>query len=79
MINSEDFQLSLEAQLKLRVLTDEIDRCTDIEQLRTNLKEVTTLLVKYQKIINGMLKRQLENDVTGILLFVEDDNIEKDT
>ena len=78
MFNKDDFELSLETQLKLRVLTDEIDQCKDIEALKTNLKEVTTLLMRYQKIINGMLKRQIEQEVSHLLGFAENDKIEKD-
>ena len=78
MLNQDDFELSLETQLKLRVLTDEIDQCSDIDALKKNLKEVTTLLMRYQKIINGMLKRQIEQEVSHMLGFVENDKIEKD-
>ena len=79
MFKPDDFELSLEQQLKLRMLSDEIDSCNDLDQLKDNLKQTSTLLVKYQKIINQIIRKQLENDVSGILLFVEDDNIEKDT
>jgi hypothetical protein len=44
MFKPGDFDLTLEAELKLRVVTDEIDECTDIEALRENLKASSTLL-----------------------------------
>ena len=34
--------------------------------------------MRYQKIINGMLKRQIEQEVSHMLGFVENDKIEKD-
>lgn len=79
MINQEDFELPLETKLKLRVLTDEIDACSDVELLRKNLKDTATLLVKYQRILNGLIKRQLEDEISHLLGFVEHDKINKDT
>ena len=79
MFNKEDFDLSLEAQLKLRVHTDQIEQCQDIEALRTNLKEATALLMRYQKIINGLLKRQIEQEVSHMLGVAENDKLDKDT
>lgn len=79
MLNSEDFELPLESKLKLRVLTDEIEKCDDIKALRKNLSEVTTLLVRYQRILNGLMKRQIENEVSHMLGFVENDKLDKDT
>ena len=78
MFNKEDFELSLETKLKLRVLTDDIERCDDKESLKKNLVEVTTLLVRYQQILNGLIKRQLEGEVSHLLGFVENDKIDKD-
>ena len=79
MLNSDDFELPLESKLKLRVLTDEIEKCDDIEALRKNLSEVTILLVRYQRILNGLMKRQIENEVSHMLGFVENDKLDKDT
>ena len=79
MLNSDDFELPLESKLKLRVLTDEIEKCDDIQALRKNMAEVTTLLVRYQRILNGLLKRQIENEVSHMLGFVENDKLDKDT
>lgn len=78
MFTKDDFELPLEASLKLRVLTDEIEKCDDKEQLRNHLKEVTTLLVRYQHILNNLLKRQLESETQKLLGFFENDKIEQD-
>ena len=55
MFKSEDFDLTLEQQLKLRVVNDEIDNCTNIDELKKELKSATTLLMKYQTIINTLI------------------------
>ena len=79
MFTSDDFELPLETKLKLRVLTDDIEKCNDVETLKKNLTEVTTLLVRYQRILNGMIKRQIEQDVSHLFGFTENDKIDKDT
>ena len=75
MFKPGDFDLTLEAELKLRVVTDEIDECTDLEMLRENLKASSSLLMHYQQIINRMLLDQINKDLEdfGLLLkSVED-------
>jgi len=59
MFKPDDFELPLEKVLKLRVITDEVDECTDVEVLRRSLKEVSKLLMKYQHLLSAVLKEQL--------------------
>jgi len=70
MFKPGDFDLTLEAELKLRVVTDEINECTDIKALRENLKASSTLLMHYQQIINSMLLEQINRDLEdfGVLI-----------
>ena len=72
MFKSDDFELSLEQQLKLRVVNDEIDNCTSVEELRKELKAATTLLMKYQKIIHTLVKDQIEKDLTAFGLLIKE-------
>ena len=44
MLNPEDFELPLEKQLRMRVISKEIDECNDIEALRENLKTCARLM-----------------------------------
>jgi len=67
MFNKEDFELSLETELKLRVFKDEINTATDVEALKENLINVTELLVHYQQLLNVVLKKQLESDSNNLL------------
>jgi hypothetical protein len=72
MFKSDDFNLSLEQELKLRVVNDEIDNCTSVESLQKELKSATTLLMKYQKIINTLVKNQITRDLADFGLIVEE-------
>ena len=67
MFEKEDFEMSLESQLKLRVFRDEISKSNDVEALRENLINVTELLVHYQHLLNTVLKKQLESETTNLL------------
>lgn len=67
MFEKEDFEISLESQLKLRLFKDEISQSNDIEALRENLINVTQLLVHYQHLLNTVLKKQLEKESTTLL------------
>ena len=59
MFKPEDFELPLEKVLKLRVITDEIDNCTDIDVLKESLKQISKLLMTYQHLLSAVLKEQL--------------------
>ena len=72
MFKPGDFDLTLEAELKLRVVTDEIDECTNIESLRENLKNSSKLLMHYQQIINRMLLEQINKDLEDFGLVIKD-------
>ena len=72
MFKPGDFDLTLEAELKLRVVNDEIDECSDIEALRENLKASSGLLMHYQQIINRMLLEQINKDLEDFGLLIKD-------
>tara|TARA_B100001093_G_scaffold511963_1_gene580911 strand:+ start:2958 stop:3182 length:225 start_codon:yes stop_codon:yes gene_type:complete len=73
MFAPEDFQLSLESELKLRVIRDEIDECKDIAVLQEQLKAATELMMKYQTILNRLLQEKITENLSMIT-----DKIEKD-
>ena len=66
MFNPEDFQLPLEKVLKLRVINDEVDGCSDLEVLKKSLKETSKLLMTYQHLLNTVLKEQLMMGIDNI-------------
>ena len=66
MFNPEDFQLPLEKVLKLRVINDEVEGCSDLEVLKKSLKETSKLLMTYQHLLNTVLKEQLMMGIDNI-------------
>ena len=47
MFKPEDFHLSMEKELKQRVIFDDIDACDNVETLQNSLRQVTDQLMKY--------------------------------
>ena len=71
MFAPEDFQLSLESELKLRVIRDEIDQCKDISELQQQLKAATELMMKYQTILNRLLQEKITENLSMITDKIE--------
>ena len=63
MFKPEDFQLSVEKQLKLRVITDEVKECRDVEALQKNLVAVAEQLMKHQQLLDATLRQLLDAEL----------------
>lgn len=63
MFKSEDFELPMEKLLKLRVIKDEVDNCTDVDALKDNLKTCAETLMRYQHLLNKTLEQVMANDL----------------
>ena len=79
MLNEEDFKLPLEKQLRMRVISQEIDQCSDVEALRENLKTCAEGLMLFQHLCARMVEQQLKGfmneflDTMGIEMINETD------
>ena len=71
MFNKEDFDIPLEGQLRLRVIADEVNECTDIDELRKQLIVSARLVMQYQNILNRLLKEQITRDLTDFNKLLE--------
>ena len=67
MLNPEDFELPLEKQLRMRVISQEIDECNDIEALRENLKTCAESLMRFQHLCARMAEQQLKGFMNEFL------------
>jgi len=71
MFEASDFDLPLETELKQRVILDEIEHCEDVNALRTNLKNLTKLLMTYQNLLNTVLAKQMEKNMMELFQKLE--------
>ena len=67
MLSHEDFELSLEKQLRLRVIKTEIDDCTDVKALQENLKTCAESLMRFQHLCARMAEQQLKGMMSEFL------------
>ena len=63
MFKPEDFELSMEKQLKKRVIFDDIEGCKDVDTLQNSLKQVTEQLMKYQQLLDATLRQMLDAEL----------------
>lgn len=78
MFRPEDFQLSVEKQLKLRVIKDEVTECRDVEALQTNLLAVAEQLMKHQQLLDATLRQLLDIELEkldGTAVKIVEDSI----
>jgi hypothetical protein len=67
MLSPEAFELSMEAQLKMRVITDEVENCTNIDELKEQLLASAKLIMRYQQMLSSILKEVIDRDVKDML------------
>ena len=67
MFNEEDFQISMEKELRLRMVNDEINHCDDIDELRKQLINVTRLFTQYQHLLEIAVKQLMVQDGYALL------------
>jgi hypothetical protein len=70
MFSKEDFQISMEKELRLRMVNDEINHCENVEELRKQLINVTRLFTQYQHLLEIAVKQLMVQD--GYTLFTSD-------
>ena len=78
MFEASDFELSLEKELRLRVIDKEIEECMDIKAIKDQLKICSHSLMKYQHLLEATLKRQITYELTNFMDKIDISQIESD-
>ena len=63
MFKPEDFELALEKKLRLQVIKKEVEECTDVDELKKQLIQMTEVFMKYQQLLNVVLAKQVEESM----------------
>ena len=71
MFKPDDFIMPLEKELKLKIINTEVDECSDLDALKTNLKSCAKSLLHYQHLLAKICERQLEEEM--LLAFIDKD------
>ena len=67
MFEPSDFELPLEAELKQRVIFDEVEQCKDVKVLQESLKNVTKLFMRYEHLLHSVIAKQMEKNMHDFL------------
>ena len=62
MFSEEDFKISMEKELRLRMVNDEINHCDNVDELRKQLINVTRLFTQYQHLLEIAVKQLIVQD-----------------
>ena len=63
MFQPSDFEISMEKELRLRMVNDEINHCDNIDELRKQLINVTRLFTQYQHLLEIAVKQLMVQDI----------------
>jgi len=66
MFAKEDFEISMEKELRLRMVNDEINHCDDIDELRKQLINVTRLFTQYQHLLEVAVKQLMVQSISDL-------------
>lgn len=69
MFAKEDFEISMEKELRLRMVNDEINHCEDIAELRKQLINVTRLFTQYQHLLEVAVKQLMVQSISDLEMF----------
>ena len=76
MFSKEAFELSIEKSLRMRVIADEINNCSDVEELRKQLVSCAESLMRYQHllavVVEDSLKKEMERIMPEAVKIMED-------
>jgi len=64
--------------LRLRVVTKEVDECTDIKALQENLKQCAESLMRYQHLLTKAVEANLMNAMTDFIDTIKEEVQKKD-
>ncbi len=66
MFSEEDFKISMEKELRLRMVNDEINHCDNIDELRKQLINVTRLFTQYQHLLEIAVKQLMVQGISDL-------------
>ena len=75
MFNEDDFKISMEKELRLRMVNDEINHCDNIDELRKQLINVTRLFTQYQHLLEIAVKQLMVQDIHSMEATANDKRI----
>ncbi len=64
MLEPDFFKLTLEKELRMKVIQKEVEECNDIDVLKTNLLTCAESLMRFQHLTTKLVEQQLQREMT---------------
>jgi hypothetical protein len=71
MLEPDFFKLTLEKELRMKVIEKEVQECNDIEVLKTNLVTCAESLMRFQHLASKLVEQQLQNDMNNFFSTID--------
>ena len=72
MLTPEHFELPPEREFMLVKVKQEIEDCSDVKELREDLKQLVDQNAKYQHLISKLLEDQIKKDFTDFVDYIKE-------
>jgi len=77
MLDPDFFELTLEKELRMKVIQKEVQECNDIEVLKTNLVTCAESLMRFQHLTAKLVEQQLQKEMTDFFSTMGIETAEK--
>ena len=77
MLEPDFFELTLEKELRMKVIQKEIQECNDIDALKTNLVTCAESLMRFQHLTSKLVEQQLQKEMTDFFSTMGIETAEK--
>ena len=77
MLEPDFFELTIEKELRMKVIEKEVLACNDIEVLKTNLVTCAESLMRFQHLTSKLVEQQLQKEMTDFFSTMGIETAEK--
>ena len=77
MLEPDFFELTIEKELRMKVIEKEVLACNDIDVLKTNLLTCAESLMRFQHLTAKLVEQQLEKEMTDFFSRIGIETAEK--
>ena len=77
MLEPDFFKLTLEKELRMKVIQKEVQECNDIDALKTNLLTCAESLMRFQHLTTKLVEQQLQKEMTDFFSTMGIETAEK--
>ncbi len=77
MLEPEFFELTIEKELRMKVIEKEVLECNDIDVLKINLLNCAESLMRFQHLTTKLVEQQLQKEMTDFFSTMGIETAEK--